>query len=237
LDKKAHFNHVFGDFAEIGRLIALVLRLLNPTRSRWNWVRCLSAVLAAFSLPVALAGCGGSSSPEHRDSEQAARKFDAADLPSLNECLAKIGSTLEKRGGQEQLGISCAVATYVGRTPDGYDCSLKVDNDPAEVRMQVGRDREIDSHRGLGLQCGGATDPERPGRQFPRAAWNSGHALHAGHRGRLHDRDPEFADEWRSTELAYHGLFDYYQLPVPVRLQLRPLSIRSLAGREFITQE
>ena len=63
-------------------------------------MRCLSAVLAAFFLPVALAGCGGSSAPEHRDSEQAARKFDAADLPSLNECLAKIGSTLEKRGGQ-----------------------------------------------------------------------------------------------------------------------------------------
>ena len=140
-------------------------------------MRCLSAVLAAFSLPVALAGCGGSSSPEHRDSEQAARKFDAADLPSLNECLAKIGSTLEKRGGQEQLGIACAVATYVGRTPDGYDCSLKVDNDPAEVRMQVGRDSEITIPIGVSafsvegrpiLNVQDASSPGQPGIQVMR---------------------------------------------------------------------
>ena len=140
-------------------------------------MRCLSAVLAAFFLPVALAGCGGSSSPEHRDSEQAARKFDAADLPSLTECLAKIGSTLEKRGGQEQLGIACAVATYVGRTPDGYDCSLKVDNDPAEVRMQVGRDREITIPIGVSafsvegrpiLNVQDASSPGQPGIQVMR---------------------------------------------------------------------
>lgn len=89
-----------------------------------------------------LSGCGGGSSPDQRDSAQALNKVAVADMPALADCLGRISKYLHSSGGQEQLGISCAVGTYAGRSTGGYDCSLKVDVEPAELRLTV-QDREV----------------------------------------------------------------------------------------------
>lgn len=103
-------------------------------RFRWTLI-----VLCLISI---LSGCGGGSSPDQRDSEQALRKVAVADMPALSDCLQRISKHLNTNGGQEQLGISCAVGTYAGRSTGGYDCSLKVDVEPAELRLTI-QDREI----------------------------------------------------------------------------------------------
>lgn len=99
-------------------------------------------LLIVLLLASPLSGCGGGTSPDQRDSEQALRKVAVADLPALSDCLGRISKHLNTAGGQEQLGISCAVGTYVGRSTSGYDCSLKVDVEPAELRLTI-QDREI----------------------------------------------------------------------------------------------
>lgn len=88
-----------------------------------------------------LVACGGSSQ-DQRDSEQALRRVELADVPALADCLGRISQHLGTAGGQEQLGLSCAVGTYAGRSSGGHDCTLKVDMAPAELRLRI-RDTEI----------------------------------------------------------------------------------------------
>ncbi|RTL39954.1 MAG: hypothetical protein EKK49_03410 [Rhodocyclaceae bacterium] len=99
-------------------------------------------LLIALLLVSPLSGCGGGTSPDQRDSEEALHKVAVADMPALSDCLQRISTHLNTTGGQEQLGISCAVGTYSGRSTGGYDCSLKVDVAPAELRLSI-QDREI----------------------------------------------------------------------------------------------
>lgn len=105
-------------------------------------MRFLLLLLIALLLTSPLSGCGGGTSPDQRDSEQALRKVAVADLPALADCLGRISQHLDSTGGQEQLGIACAVGTYAGRSTGGYDCALKVDVEPAELRLTV-QDREV----------------------------------------------------------------------------------------------
>ncbi|MBS0348420.1 MAG: hypothetical protein JSR69_18385 [Proteobacteria bacterium] len=130
----------------------------------------------ALYLISVLPGCGGGSSPDQRDSEQALRKVAVADMPALSDCLGRISQHLNTAGGQEQLGISCAVGTYAGRSTGGYDCSLKVDVAPAELRLTL-QDREISIPLGVTaysadgrpiMNVEDASLPGRPGFQAVR---------------------------------------------------------------------